>query len=98
MSGAAGPGRAATVTTLLGPVLTQQGIDHGVLARDDAALTRVVLLYLGVVAANVALSWSRQRWNGRLGEDVMYGLRVRLFSHFQRLSLDWYTAEKSGVR
>jgi ATP-binding cassette subfamily B protein len=86
-----------TVTTLLGPVLTQQGIDRGVVAGDEDALTGIVLVYLGVVAANTVLSWSRQRWNGRLGENLMYRLRVRLFSHFQRLSLDWYTAEKSGV-
>lgn len=86
-----------TVTTLLGPVLTQRGIDDGVIANDKDALTAIVLVYLGVVAINVVLSWARQRWNGRLGENLMYDVRVRLFSHFQRMSIDWYTGEKSGV-
>ena len=72
-----------TVTTLLGPVLTQRGIDDGVIARDRDALTDIVLLYLAVVGLNVVLSYARQRWNGRLGEDLMYDVRLRLFSHFQ---------------
>ncbi|MDG2113637.1 MAG: ABC transporter ATP-binding protein, partial [Actinomycetota bacterium] len=86
-----------TITTLAGPVLTQQGIDNGVVAGDKGRLTTVVLFYLGVVALNAALSYFRQRWNGRLGEDLMFDVRIRLFSHFQRMSLDWYTSEKSGV-
>ncbi|MEZ5342410.1 MAG: ABC transporter transmembrane domain-containing protein [Acidimicrobiales bacterium] len=32
----------------------------------------------------------------RLGEDLMLDLRVRVFSHMQRQSLDFFTGEKSG--
>ena len=86
-----------TITMLAGPVLTQQGIDHGVVAQNKGTLTTVVVIYLGVVGLNLLLSYTRQRWNGRLGEDLMFDVRIRLFSHFQRMSLDWYTSEKSGV-
>src|SRR5439155_446975 len=30
------------------------------------------------------------------GENLMYALRLRVFSHFQRLSLDFFTDEKAG--
>lgn len=86
-----------TVTSLLGPVLTQKGIDDGVRASSRSTLITVVALFVVVVAVNVVLSRARQRWNGRLGEALMFDLRIRLFSHFQRLSLDWYTSEKAGV-
>lgn len=79
------------------PVLFQQGIDRGIEAGDRFVLNMVVLIFLGVVAVSILLSRLRQRLNGRIAEQVMFDLRLRLFSHYQRLSLDWYTTAKSGV-
>ena len=79
------------------PVLFQQGVDRGVREGDRFALNMVVLVFVGVVAASIVLSRLRQRLNGRIAEQVMHDLRLRLFSHYQRLSLDWYTTSKSGV-
>jgi|TARA_B100000959_G_scaffold275348_1_gene328587 ATP-binding cassette subfamily B protein len=86
-----------TVTALLGPVLVQQGIDNGVMKADRDALYRAVWLFGLVILINGVTSFLRQRWNGRLGENIMYDVRVRLFSQYQRMGLDWYTSEKSGV-
>ena len=86
-----------TVTALLGPVLTQQGIDNGVMQRDRNALYGTVWLFGLVILVNAITSFCRQRWNGRIGEDIMYDVRIKLFSHYQRMGLDWYTSEKSGV-
>ncbi len=79
------------------PVLFQQGIDRGIRAGDRFALNAVVAIFAGIVAVSILLSRLRQRLNGRIAEQVMYDLRLRLFSHYQRLSLDWYTQSKSGV-
>jgi len=86
-----------TITALLGPVLTQQGIDNGVMQQDRGALYKAVIIFGIVIVINGATSFWRQRWNGRLGEDIMYDVRVELFSHYQRMGLDWYTSGKSGV-
>ena len=86
-----------TVTALLGPVLTQQGIDNGVMQQDRGALYKAVILFGIVIVVNGATSFWRQRWNGRLGENIMYDVRLELFSHYQRMGLDWYTSGKSGV-
>ena len=86
-----------TVTALLGPVLTQQGIDNGVMQRDRNALYGTVWLFGLVILVNAITSFCRQRWNGRIGEDIMYDVRIKLFSHYQRMGLGWYTSEKSGV-
>ena len=88
---------AETAAMQAGPVLVQQGIDNGIAAGNRSTLNRVVLVYLGVVAISIVLSRVRQRHNGRIAEQMMYDLRLRLFSHYQRLSLDWYTNAKSGV-
>ena len=81
----------------VGPLLTQIGIDRGVLAGDRSVLFTVALAYLCAVGLSTAASWFRTRFTGRLGERLVYQLRVRVFSHFQRQSLDFFTLEKSGV-
>ena len=88
---------AETAAMQAGPVLVQQGIDNGIAAGNRSTLNRVVLVYLAVVAISIVLSRVRQRHNGRIAEQMMYDFRLRLFSHYQRLSLDWYTNAKSGV-
>ena len=81
----------------LGPLLTQIGIDQGVMPRDRGVLVTVALVYVGAVGLSTAASWLRTRFTGRLGERLVYELRLRVFSHFQRQSLDFFTGEKSGV-
>jgi ATP-binding cassette subfamily B protein len=88
---------AETLTSLAGPMLTQVAIDHGVVARDRQVLIAVVVVYLASVVANVVFTRLRVIVAGRLGENVMYDVRVGVFSHLQRLSLDYYTTEKAGV-
>ncbi|MCP3936122.1 MAG: ABC transporter ATP-binding protein [Actinomycetia bacterium] len=86
-----------TITMQLGPMLTQLGIDKAVIPRDKAVLVQVVIAYIGIVVLNAVVNRARILFASNLGEAVMYSLRVRVFSHFQRLSLDWYTESKAGV-
>ncbi len=80
----------------VGPWLLQIGIDDGVFARDLAVLQAVVAVYFAAIAANFFVSRQRIQFTGRLGQQLMLGLRVKLFTHLQRLSLDFYTREKAG--
>ncbi len=88
---------AETALMHLGPLLTQVGIDHGVIAGDTGVLVGVALAYVGAVVLATGASTVRTAFTGRLGERLIYHLRIRVFSHFQRQSLDFFTGEKSGV-
>jgi len=81
----------------VGPLLTQIGIDQGVLAGDTGILLAIALVYLCAVALSTGASFLRTRFTGRLGERLVCELRIRVFSHYQRQSLDFFTGEKSGV-
>ena len=85
-----------TVMIQAGPLLTQRGIDHGVLAGDKGALTAAALAFVASVVLGTAASAWRVAFTGRVGEALMERLRVRVFSHLQRLSLDFYTGEMAG--
>jgi ATP-binding cassette subfamily B protein len=85
-----------TVTLQIGPQLTQRAIDRGMLAGDFGVVKLMAALYLGSIVLNGFASAIRVSWTGRLGQRLMESLRVRVFSHIQRLSLDFFTDEKAG--
>lgn len=87
-----------TVTLLVGPLLTQRAIDNGLTPGnlDFGVVRNMALLYLGAIALNSVTTWARIAFTGRFGQRLMKGLRVRVFSHLQRLSVDYFTDEKAG--
>jgi ATP-binding cassette subfamily B protein len=85
-----------TLALQAGGVLTQQGIDRGITPGRTSVVVLVALLYVGsVIVATAAGAW-RVSWTGRLGERLLYELRLRVFAHLQRLSIDFYTDERAG--
>jgi ATP-binding cassette subfamily B protein len=80
-----------------GPLLTQIAIDHGIAARDFGVVKLVGGLFILAVILTAAAGAGRIATTGRIAADMMYELRIRVFSHLQRLSLDFYTDEKAGV-
>ncbi|MDA3038234.1 MAG: ABC transporter ATP-binding protein [Actinomycetota bacterium] len=85
-----------TLTLQAGPLLTQVGLDRGIAPRNLSVLWWVGTAYLASVVLNAATSAWRVSYTGRLSERLMYELRLRVFSHFQRQSLDFFTEEKAG--
>ena len=85
-----------TVAMQAGPLLTQIGIDRGIREGSRSTLLAVAGLYLLAVVLNAGASALRIAWTGRVGESLMFDLRVRIFSHFQRLSVPFFTEEKAG--
>ncbi len=86
-----------TVSLQAGPLLTQIGIDEGVRKSNTDVLFAVAAAYLIAVVVGSCVTWARIRFTGHLGERLMKSLRVRVFSHLQRLSLDFFTGGKTGV-
>ncbi|GIE90328.1 ABC transporter ATP-binding protein [Actinoplanes regularis] len=80
-----------------GPLLVQIGIDHGIVARNVPVLVAAAVAFVAAVGFTAVASGVRIRQSGRLAAYATRDLRVRVFSHLQRLSLDFYTREKAGV-
>jgi ATP-binding cassette subfamily B protein len=86
-----------TLTLQAGPVLAQIGIDRGVVPKDLQVLLLAAAAYLLAVVATGLASAFRVRVSARFAARAMTELRLRVFSHLQRLSLDFFTEEQSGV-
>jgi ATP-binding cassette subfamily B protein len=88
-----------SVTNQAGPLLIEYGINHGMLPghQSVAVIVGVSVIFLAMIAITAAAQRSQVRVTGRLAARVMNDLRVRVFTHLQRLGLDFYTDEKAGV-
>jgi ATP-binding cassette subfamily B protein len=81
-----------------GPWLIGVGITQGMEKRHDFAVVALVsVLYLVAIGITALTQRAQVRVTGRLAARVMNDLRVKVFSHLQRLGLDFYTDEKAGV-
>jgi ATP-binding cassette subfamily B protein len=85
-----------TVVMLLGPLLIRRGIDQGVVAQDERALWIASFLFLLSALADFLLTRGYTLVTGRTAERLLYALRIRVFAHLQRLSLDFYDRELGG--
>jgi len=90
----------SVLAELAGPWLVQQAIDRGVppLIEDGDAGTLIGIVVAYLLAA--ALSSATYNWfltvSGRVGEEVLLELRMRLFDQVQRLSISFHQRFTSG--
>jgi ATP-binding cassette subfamily B protein len=84
---------------MAGPWLVGVAIDRGIpaMVRGDAGpLLWVVGALLGCAAADAVLRTGFLIRMGRVGQDMLFDLRRRVFDHFQRLSLAFHERYTSG--
>jgi ATP-binding cassette subfamily B protein len=85
-----------TLLTLAGPLLVRRGIDQGVTRRSTSALYGASIAFLAVALVDWAVTWTYTRQTGRTAERLLYALRIRIFAHLQRMSVDYYDREMAG--
>ncbi len=81
---------------LIQPLVLRDLIDHTI---PEGNIPRLVLLALTLLVIPIVGGFANvlQRWmNARVGEGVIYDLRVALYTHLQRLSLHFFTHTKVG--
>ena len=84
------------VAAIAMPALVRGGVDNGVLAKEFHPIIVVSLIGLAIVCADWVINVIQTNVVGRNGERMLYTLRVKIFSHLQRLGLDFYEREMSG--
>jgi ATP-binding cassette, subfamily B, bacterial len=84
---------------LAGPLIVAAAIDVGVpaaLQGRPGPLVATIVGYAGAGLAGALLRAAFLALSGRIGQDVLLELRRRLFTHGQRLSLDFHESYTSG--
>jgi ATP-binding cassette subfamily B protein len=84
------------LASLAGPVLVKVGIDNGVSSGSRSVLFIASAIYLLITLADLIDEIGSTFVTGRAAQRIMMSLRIRIWAHLQRLSLDYYEREMAG--
>jgi ABC-type multidrug transport system fused ATPase/permease subunit len=87
----------ATGAGLAPPYLAGQAVDAGIIARDVAALERIVVAFVIVAALYAGATFAQTYLVGWVGTRALQDLRERVFSHLQAMSIGFFTRRSPGV-
>ncbi|HSL30610.1 MAG TPA: ABC transporter ATP-binding protein [Anaerolineales bacterium] len=85
-----------TAASVSGPYFVKLAIDEGIARSDVVVLRNIVLLYFGVSLVQVITNIARVRLMSRVGQHILYDVRMAMFTHLQRLSLSFYNRYSVG--
>jgi ABC-type multidrug transport system fused ATPase/permease subunit len=87
----------ATATALAPPYLAKYALDDAVQGHAGTRLYLVIAILVAAGLANWGMTYVETYLTGWIGERILADLRIRLFSHLQRLSLGFYERNRAGV-
>lgn len=85
-----------TAASVSGPYFVKLAIDEGIARNDLVALRNIVLIYFGISVIQVLTNIFRVRLMSRVGQHVLYDVRMAMFEHLQKLSLSFYNRYSVG--
>src|SRR5437588_4900843 len=88
---------AATGAALAPRPRAKRAIDDGITHHDVATLDWVVAAFLASALLYALASYAQTYLVGWVGQRALQDLRVKLFSHLQRLSIGFYSRNRAGV-
>ena len=86
-----------SIANQAGPELVSYAIDDGMIHPNMAVVVLATVLFLLAIAITAVAQTAMVKVTGRLAAWVMNDLRITIFTHLQRLGLDFFTDEKAGV-
>jgi len=88
---------ASAVLGLVPPLLFGQIIDSAIPNEDRGQLALFAIIIIGAALLAGVVGLFERYWSSRIGEGVIYDLRVALFDHVQRLPLSFFTRTQTGA-
>src|SRR5262245_66142778 len=87
------------VIGLIPPLLIRRIVDDALNPADPdpGLVTTSALLMVVVAIAGGALTLAERWWSARIGEGLIFDLRVRLFDHVQRMPIAFFTRTQTGA-
>jgi ATP-binding cassette, subfamily B, bacterial len=88
---------AGSFLAVVPALLFRRLIDHALPAENRSELTVLALAAVGIAFGVAMLSLAGRWYSSRVGEGLIYDLRVRLFDHVQRMPLAFFTRSQTGA-
>ncbi len=81
----------------LSPLVYRAIIDEAIPDQDRRLLAWLALSLLGISLVGSLLDLMSRVYSSRIGESLIYDLRVALYDHVQRMPLAFFTATQTGA-
>jgi len=79
------------------PLLVKYLLDEGIVGKDTGVITTVAFAMVGVALVDAVLGVGSGYLSSRIGENLIFDLRTRVFGHVQRMSLAFFTRTQTGA-
>jgi ATP-binding cassette subfamily B protein len=79
------------------PLLIKRILDEITGGRNESLVTTLGLLMIAFAFADALLSLLDRWWSARIGEGLIFDLRVSLFDHTQRMPIAFFTRTQTGA-
>ena len=87
----------AVAAALAPAYLAGRAIDAGIRDKDTTALTWIMIAFLGAAIVNFGATYAQTYLTSWVGQRALQDLRRQIFQHLQKLSIGFYSRNKSGV-
>ena len=87
---------ATAVVAVLPPLVFKALIDDAIPSRSLAQVNVLVALAVGLALGETALRLLNRWFGARIGEGLIYDLRMALYDHVQRMPLAFFTRTQTG--
>lgn len=88
---------AGAVAGAIPPLLFRSLLDTAVPNEDRTMVAALAVAAVGLAFANAILSLIQRWFSSRIGEGLIYDLRVALFDHVQRMPIAFFTRTQTGA-
>lgn len=87
----------AAVIQLAPPLLFRQIIDEAIPNDNTRLLHLLAGLVIAAAVGEAVLSFFERWWSARIGEGLIYDMRVSLFDHVQQMPMGFFTRSQTGA-
>ena len=85
-----------TGANLARPIVIQRAIDDGLLADDGQTLVIAAIIFAALALAVYVFQAASTYLTSWIGQQFLRDLRMRLFGHYQKLSMSFFDRQNSG--
>jgi len=85
------------VAGVINPLIYRRLINQGILAGDAHLVVVLALIAAGVSLVDSGLTFFQRQIAARVGLEIVFDLRTRVFVHIQKMSLAFFTRARTGA-
>ncbi len=87
----------AALLSLVAPFVFRRIIDHSIPTKNRHELTMLAIIVVLAAVADAGLAIGQRWYSARIGEGLIYDLRVALFDKVQRMPIAFFTRTQTGA-